>query len=367
MNRQPEVSIVMPVYNAADWLVASVRSALAQRDVELEVVAVDDGSTDASSQLLETLAQDDERLKVVHQENRGAAAARNAGFERARGRFIMVFDADDLIHPAKASMQLARFLREPELGVVGTAARLIGSGGKHLGLIQPPTDAAHVRERISTSMAFVHASVLMRREVIDAGFRYNEAMRNAHDYDFLRRVSQEFAGASIPEPLYVYRITGDQLTAKQATAGALRHLWAHRLATHPIDSPPAPPAHAHDRAPLYALGLHDDAIDGEVIERLRYALNLNAASGNRDQVDVLLEEAESLAQQTRRAETRRELHAIAAAWSQPSRAVGKLANVARNNAWRELASCELYRVRYAAHRLRTLREARRWSVDDGGT
>lgn len=363
MSRQPDVSIVMPVYNAADWLRASVRSALAQRDVELEVIAVDDGSTDASSQLLETLAQDDERLKVVHQENRGAAAARNAGFERAEGRFIMVFDADDLIHPAKASMQLARFLREPELGVVGTAARLIGSGGKHLGVIRPPTDAAEVRERIATSMAFVHASVLMRREVIDAGFRYNEALRNAHDYDFLRRVSQEFAGASIPEPLYVYRITGDQLTARQATAGALRHLWAHRLATHPLASPPAPPAHAHDRAPLYALGLGDEAIDSEVIERIRYALNLNAASGNRRQVDVLLEEAESLAQRTERAETRRELFAIAAAWSPPARKVARLAQVARKNAWRELAFCERYRVRYALHRLRTLREARRWDID----
>lgn len=365
MTQQPQISIVVPVYNAARWLRASIASALHQRDVVLEVIAVDDGSTDSSPDILQEIARTDGRLRVIRQSNQGAAAARNTAFEHARGDFIMVLDADDLIHPRKAALQLARFEREAELGVVGTAARLVSAAGRHLGLIRPPVDAEIVRERIATSMAFVHASVMVRREVLTAGFRYNEAMRNAHDYDFLRRVSQDFAGASISEPLYVYRITGDQLTATQATVGALRHLWAHRLATHPIDSPPSPPADAHDRGPLYALGLDDAAIDGEVVERLRYALNLNVASGNRAQAEHLIQEAESLRALTESKETAQQLAAIAAAWSSLSRAAKRLGVVRAQGAWSELAACTAYRARYRAHILRTSREAARWSFEEG--
>ncbi|MGH8442675.1 MAG: glycosyltransferase family 2 protein, partial [Nevskiaceae bacterium] len=100
------VSVVIPCFNAARWLGATIASARAQTHRPLEIVAIDDGSTDGTAALLESLAGPD--LKVVRQANRGQTAALNAGLAAARGDFIQYLDADDLIDPDKIEAQLAR-------------------------------------------------------------------------------------------------------------------------------------------------------------------------------------------------------------------------------------------------------------------
>ena len=100
------VSVVIPCFNAARWLGETVASVRAQTHRPLEIVAVDDGSTDGTGPLLESLAGPD--LRVVRQPNRGQAAALNAGLALARGGYIQFLDADDLLEPRKVELQLAR-------------------------------------------------------------------------------------------------------------------------------------------------------------------------------------------------------------------------------------------------------------------
>jgi glycosyltransferase involved in cell wall biosynthesis len=106
----PLVSVLIPCFNAERWLGATLASVRAQTHRPLEVVAVDDGSTDGTAALLESLAGPD--LRVLRQANRGQGAALNAGLAAARGEYLQFLDADDLLDPRKIELQLAR-LAEP--------------------------------------------------------------------------------------------------------------------------------------------------------------------------------------------------------------------------------------------------------------
>jgi glycosyltransferase involved in cell wall biosynthesis len=101
----PLVSIIIPCYNAEAWVGDAVRSALAQSWESVEVIAVNDGSSDASLSVLEGLRGP--RLRVIDQRNRGASAARNAGLRAAAGQFVQFLDADDLLAPGKIASQVA--------------------------------------------------------------------------------------------------------------------------------------------------------------------------------------------------------------------------------------------------------------------
>lgn len=107
-QRLPLISVIVPAYEAADTLPTALRSLAEQRDVELEVIVVDDASPDATSSVAEAFAQHDARFRVLRQsKNQGAYAARNRGLAEARGEFITVHDSDDWSHPDKLSVQAA--------------------------------------------------------------------------------------------------------------------------------------------------------------------------------------------------------------------------------------------------------------------
>ena len=100
----PTVSVIVPVYNVRQFLPRCVKSLQAQTMDDFEVVLVDDGSTDGSSQLCDELASSDSRIKVLHKENGGASSARNYGIDNAEGEYLSFIDADDFIHPSMFSI-----------------------------------------------------------------------------------------------------------------------------------------------------------------------------------------------------------------------------------------------------------------------
>src|ERR1043166_1854397 len=109
----PLVSVVLPTYNRAHTLARAVRSVLAQSHRHLEIVVVDDGSTDATVALVQKLALEDPRVRLVQQANRGPAAARNTGVRQARGEFVAFQDSDDEWLVEKLERQLAALERSP--------------------------------------------------------------------------------------------------------------------------------------------------------------------------------------------------------------------------------------------------------------
>jgi glycosyltransferase involved in cell wall biosynthesis len=109
------VSVIIPTYNTGRYLAQAIESALSQSHSPVEIVVVDDGSTDNTD---EVVAPYLDRIKYIRQENRGLSAARNVGFRASRGEFVCFLDADDILLPDKFERQLAVFEREPDLGIV---------------------------------------------------------------------------------------------------------------------------------------------------------------------------------------------------------------------------------------------------------
>lgn len=132
----PTVSVVMPVYNVERYLAAAIDSVLAQTFTDLELILVDDGSTDGSSALC--AAYTDPRVRVIRQANRGLPGARNTGIRAATGAYIAILDSDDLWHPEKLARHVAHLQARPEVGVSYCASELIDGEGRCMGLHQRP-------------------------------------------------------------------------------------------------------------------------------------------------------------------------------------------------------------------------------------
>ena len=124
------VSVVVPTYNRAYCLRRTLDSALAQSHRSLEILVVDDGSTDETGSMVRELCGSDQRVKYVRQENRGVSAARNRGMSLAQGDYIAFLDSDDVWKPWKLETQLACFRGRPEVVMVWTDMEAIDSEGR---------------------------------------------------------------------------------------------------------------------------------------------------------------------------------------------------------------------------------------------
>jgi len=111
----PLVSVVIPTYNSADFLIQALNSVLNQTYSNYEIIVVDDGSSDNTSQAIEPWRS---QIRYIYQDNQGVAAARNRGIDAATGDFIAFLDADDLFLPQKLQQQVAVFEAQPDLGMV---------------------------------------------------------------------------------------------------------------------------------------------------------------------------------------------------------------------------------------------------------
>ena len=138
------VSVIVPVYNAEKYLKQTLLSIQNQTFRDFEVLLVDDGSTDQSGQICDEWSRKDNRFKVIHQQNHGVAAARNAGIRAAQGEFIAFLDADDLWLPEKLKRQIT-FMKEKGCNLSYTAYRFIDENGNILNNINCYTIGSDVK------------------------------------------------------------------------------------------------------------------------------------------------------------------------------------------------------------------------------
>jgi|CXWL01.1.fsa_nt_gi glycosyltransferase involved in cell wall biosynthesis len=224
MSGVSSLSVVIPAYNAGANLKAAVDSLLAERLTGLEIVVVDDGSTDGSIAAIERLP-----VRLVRRKNAGEAAARNAGVRAASARFVTFLDADDLISPGGLAARLEYLEKNlDEKAVGGLPLRLIDERGKTI---------ADVFEKMSNRLSFplrldaafyragsffpVSCSLyLYRREVFDEVGAYDESLPIAPDCDFHFRMLSRFAIPVLKIPTFIRRLHGGNLSL--AVSGAKR-------------------------------------------------------------------------------------------------------------------------------------------------
>ncbi len=206
---QELVSVVMPVRDAARTVRAAVESVLADGYPALEVICVDDGSTDGTGEVLERLAARDHRVRVIHQGPEGIVAALERGRRAARGAYVARMDADDLSHPGRFGEQLAMLRADPGLGLVGTLVRVPGAGpGMAMYAMWSNSLVTHeeiFRERFVDSPV-VHPTWMVRAEVLERFGGYRHLDRGAEDYDLLLRVlAAGVRVAKVPRVLLTWR------------------------------------------------------------------------------------------------------------------------------------------------------------------
>ena len=211
----PTVSVIMPAYNVAPYIGDAIRSALAQSFTDFELIVVDDGSKDETLQIARTLAFQDERIKIVHQVNRGLAGARNSALRASRGEFLALLDSDDLWEPAFLAQQLAILRARPDVDIVTGNGWYLG-GAKHGQFARPYPDARpapNLASMIADEWSVFIMSVFRRQVYTEIG-PFDETMRTNEDYDFwLRAAVAGFRFLRDDKPLGHYRVRSDSLSA----------------------------------------------------------------------------------------------------------------------------------------------------------
>lgn len=242
---RPLLSVVLPVYNQAQYLPQSVRSVLEQEGVALELIVVDDGSTDDVAGTLRSW-QGDARLRIVSQENRGLSSALNAGFALARGDLLTWTSADNYYLPNALRMMSDFLLANPSVGMVYANVALVDDSGRAVeqsnyrpqdqnpadrSQLLLPADAQTLSEMPDN---FINACFLYRRELRDMVGPYSPSLRGVEDYDYWLRIGavSRIAHLDYEPPLYHYRLHGNTLTSVIPVDGLIRQteelLRSHR-------------------------------------------------------------------------------------------------------------------------------------------
>jgi glycosyltransferase involved in cell wall biosynthesis len=204
------VSVVIPSYNHGRFLGHAIRSALDQTYGAVEVIVVDDGSTDGSQAVV---ARCQPGVHYVRQDNRGLPAARNTGIRAARGAFVGFLDADDVWLPGFLSAVMDRWDRDPTLGAIHTGFYCMDEDGRRLPQISTSVVADdRMFDRLVDGEFFVPSSVVARRECFDRVGLFDEALRGSEDWDMWLRVARQCRFAGIAEPLIRYRVHGSNMS-----------------------------------------------------------------------------------------------------------------------------------------------------------
>jgi glycosyltransferase involved in cell wall biosynthesis len=216
----PTFTVVLPVYNGERTVADAIRSVVGQTRADFELIVVNDGSTDGTAQRVRELEQDS-RIIVVHQENRGLAATRNAGIERARGRYVSFLDDDDLFLPGYLEA-MGRALDETPGAAFADCPhwRLDDDTGRfrppiRSGPLVLPTEPLELF-RLLLEKNIVSARATVRRSVLEDVGSFNPALRAAEDYElWLRLAARGHYGVHVPESFVVSRLRDESLSANE--------------------------------------------------------------------------------------------------------------------------------------------------------
>lgn len=216
------VSVVMPAWNAAATIARSIESVLAQSHRQVELLVVDDASTDATAGLVAGYAAADVRVRLLRQAaNGGVATARNAGIAAARGEFVAFLDSDDRWHPRKLELQLEQ-MRQAGASVSYCCYERVGEDGRVLSLVEPPREVTHadmLRSNFIGNLTGLYARSLGDGEFLRIGHE---------DYVFWLQMLER-AGRAIriehDEPLAFYLVREGSVSANKWRAA----LWQWRI------------------------------------------------------------------------------------------------------------------------------------------
>jgi len=199
----PLVSIVIPTYNHARFLADAIESVLAQTMQDLEIVVVDDGSTDDPTAVVARYPQ----VRCLHQRQQGLSAARNAGMQQSSGRYLLFLDADDRLLPRAVESGLRCFEAHPAAAFVSGLHRFVTAEGVPISTsTREPITGDHYLAFLRGNYIGMHATVLYQRQAIAAVGGFDRQLHACEDYDLYLRLSRERPVAIHDELVAEYRL-----------------------------------------------------------------------------------------------------------------------------------------------------------------
>jgi hypothetical protein len=214
----PRVSVVLSVHNGAADLPTAVDTILKQTFADFELIAINNGSGDGTAALLDGLR--DPRVRVIHQDNMGLAAALNRGIALARGQYIARQDHDDWAKPTRLEKQVAFLEANPDCALVGTRAEIWVGDRKTSRVHDHPTDNAALQFELLFDNPFVHSSMLLRKSALDVVGHYttDPARQPPEDYELWSRIARRYKVANLAERLTIYREVPNSMSRKRSTS-----------------------------------------------------------------------------------------------------------------------------------------------------
>ena len=251
---EPLVTVVICVYNAGRYLRPSIKSVLAQTHRNLEILIIDDGSTDGCIDTIADLT--DPRIRLLRQENSGKPAALNRALRELRGEFFAIHDADDLSHPTRIAEQLAALQADPSLAAVFAGFELL-LDDRRVAPTFTPRSPEQCRADIDALRMPAHDATAMFRTKLVRNLRYEESLALGEGRDFILQVGERHPLAVVGACLYSYRVHDDSITVREDGRRDHYDLEVARRAFERRGRPaPAPDAIPRSRSKRHMLVAH---------------------------------------------------------------------------------------------------------------
>lgn len=209
----PRLSVILPVYNARQFVGAAIDSILSQTMGDFLFYIVDDGSTDGSGDLIAERAVHDQRIHMLRQENSGIVVSLNRMLAQVETPFVARMDADDIALPERFARQLERMEHDARLGALGTQFDEIDAAGRKLrGQMTMPVGTDDVRAELGHRQPIANPTAMFRTEALRAAGLYHPAFRYCEDYDLFLRLSEVADIDNLPDVLHLYRRSPGQMS-----------------------------------------------------------------------------------------------------------------------------------------------------------
>jgi glycosyltransferase involved in cell wall biosynthesis len=217
VRERPKVSVIMPAYNTAQFIVEALESVFTQTYADFEAIVVNDGSPD-TVQMEEAIAPYRDRIVYIRQKNTRAAGARNTGIRHARGEFLAFLDSDDSLTPGALAVQMGKFAEDPSLDMIyGNALQfesVVGSGKRYMEVC-PSIGAVTFSSMVKEDTQVCIVGAVVRKEVIEKAGLFDESLKRCDDYDMWVRIAH--AGGRIA---YHQTVVGNSRVGRPGSLGA---------------------------------------------------------------------------------------------------------------------------------------------------
>ncbi|MBE9011371.1 glycosyltransferase [Pseudanabaenaceae cyanobacterium LEGE 13415] len=243
MSSSPLVSVVIAAYNAEAFISDALDSIQAQTYPYFEVIVVDDGSSDRTAEIVRSYSQNDDRFRLIQQENFGVAASRNLAIQQSSGKYIAPIDADDVWYPKRLEKHVQRLEASDEsVGLVYSWSMYLTESGK-IRAYSPFGQLGAAEGNVLAILVFYNfldnaSTAMFRRSCIDAVGNYNTELKTCEDWDLYVRIAEQYRFAIVPEYLIGYRQYSGSMSTKCVTMSHFYELIMSRIyQRHPELSP----------------------------------------------------------------------------------------------------------------------------------